>query len=450
MNILVLGAGTVGQSIAELLSQAGHSVTIVDRDPKAVQQAEANLDVRGLVGLATSSAVLFQAGAMVADLCLSCTDNDEANLLAASVAKQMGSRKSIARVHASFYRDFHTFDYQRSLNIDQLLSLEQLTAFEMAKTIRNPASLAVENFARGMIEMQELQIGPRAKVLSQPLADLGLPAGVRVGSVRRGDRLTIPGPEDELAAGDWVTLVGTREELDTVKRRFRGNGGTRRTVVIAGGGETGQSLATVLEGRQFAVRLIERDRQRCEELSEKLSETTVLHGDVTSRAFLEEERVGQADVFVAAMGEDEDNIMASVEAKELGVGTCFTVIHRPDYANVVAKLGIDYPVSPRTVMAREVLSHVSAGPISRMTRLAGGQAEVVEFRAAAGAAAIGVALRDLPLPRGCLLAAILREDYAVVPGADAAIQPGDTVVAILTPAVRGPLIDLFTVKATEA
>jgi len=432
MRIVVLGAGTVGTSIAQRLCDDRHSVTVVDQDAAHVRRVNDELDVRAVTGSAAQSSVLFQAGVLGADLCLAVTGFDEVNLVAASMAKAMGARRTIARVYGPVFRDVSTFDYQRHFNIDRLLSMEHLSAMELAREIRHPGAVAVETFARGELEMQELVITQKTPAVGVPLRQLKLPAGVRIGSILRDGAMKIAGAEDRVELGDRVTLIGTRDDIDDVKDAFQREAPPKQNVVIAGGGETGYHLARVLEGRRYSVVLMERDRQRCEYLAAGLKHATVVNADAQRRAAMEEERVGSAHVFVACTGDDEDSIMACVEARELGAGTIMCVIGRPDYANVVGKLGIDHAVSPRDVTAREVMGFLNTGPVITRAPLEQGQPiDILEIEVMPGSPATRDVLAELALPPQCLIGAVMRESYVMVPGADDRFAPGDTVVALV-------------------
>jgi len=437
MIIVVLGAGTVGTSIANMLCRHGHSVTVVDQNAEKTRWVNDELDVRVVTGSASQSSVLFQTEVFSADLCLAVTGCDEVNLIGASMAKGMGARRAIARVYAPVFRDLSTFDYQRHFNIDRLISIEHLSAMELARAIRHPGAVAVENFARGELEMQEIEVTADTSALEKPLKELKLPAGVRIGSILRDGQMKIAGAEDRVEVGDRITLLGRREEIDEVRDLFESQPPPKQDVVIAGGGETGYHLARVLEGRRFRVLMLERDRGRCEFLAENLKHTTVVNGDAQHRATLEEEHVGGADVFVACTGDDEDSIMACVEAHELGAANIMCIVSRPDYANVVAKLGIDYTVSPRKVIAREVLGYLNTGPVvSRVPLVAGMPVEIMEIEVVAGAPATAEVLADLPLPCECLIGAVIRQNFVVLPGADDRLEAGDRVVVLVgTPAV---------------
>jgi trk system potassium uptake protein TrkA len=443
MRIVVLGAGTVGTSIARLLCQHRHSVTVVDSSPDHIRRINETLDVRALTGSASQSSVLFQTGVMDADLCLAVTGDDEVNLVAASMAKAMGARRTLARVYAPVFRDLSTFDYQRHFDIDRLLSLEHLSAMELARGIRHPGSVVVENLARGELEVQELAIAKKTSALHVPLRELGLPHNVRVGSIARGGKTWIAGADDQLEIDDRITVIGHRENIDEVKDLLRISSTSKVGVVIAGGGETGYHLARTLEGQRFAVVVIEAHPDRCEFLAKNLPLSTVVHSDATRQARLREERVGSADVFVACTGDDENNIMAGVEARELGAKTIMAIVGRPDYANVVGKLGIDLVVSPRKVMASQVMGFLNRGPLVARTSLGDGAISVLEIDVVAGAPATEHVLANLNLPRQCLIAAVIQEQFARVPGGDDRLQPGETVVALAADSAIDQVIKIF-------
>ncbi len=430
MKVVVLGGGTVGASIADLLCQRRHSVTVVDSDSQRCKHLDEQLDVRVLVGSASQSSVLFQAGVMDADLCLTVTGDDEVNIVGASLAKAMGARRALARVYAAVLRDLSTFDYQRHFHVDRLLSVEHLSAVALARGIGRSGSMIIEHLARGGVEVQELVVERQSSAVGVPLRSLRLPAGVRIGSILRDGRLWIAGADDTLEMADRVTLIGTQENIAEVEEWFQATPAVQ-TVVIAGGGETGYHLAQALAGPAYHVVIMDSDPQRCEHLAERLPRATVVNSDCTRRVDMEEERVGAADVFVGCTGEDEDNIMAGVEARELGAKRILAVVTRPDYANVVSKLGIDVAVSPRDVMARQVLSYLQTGPVISRSPLLGGGVDILELNVLEGAPVTRGPLHELSLPQQCLIAARIREGFVTVPGADDELAAGDTVVALI-------------------
>ena len=203
-----------------MLCRRRHDVTVIDIDPDRVRQINSELDVRAIHGSASQSTVLFQADVCSADICLAVTGDDEVNVVAASMAKALGARRSIARVYAPAFRDSSTFDYQSHFGIDSLLSLEQLSAFELARAIRNPDAIPLEHFARGHLEVYELEVESKSQAVDQKLRDLKLPGAVRVGSIVRESEMWLASAEDEFHVGDRVSLIGIPHEVNRSRDLF--------------------------------------------------------------------------------------------------------------------------------------------------------------------------------------------------------------------------------------
>ncbi|MEQ9407769.1 MAG: Trk system potassium transporter TrkA [Fuerstiella sp.] len=442
MYVVVLGAGTVGRTVAELLCNRGVNVCVVDEKADVLRQVEERLDVQTVCGSALDVSKLFQTGIQLADLCLAVTSKDEVNLVSASIAREMGAARCVARVFNPILRDTSTFDYQRHFNIDRLISLEYLTALELAKHIRSTSVLAVESFARGGVDVHAIQVGRKAKAVGVPLYQLKLPATVRVGLIVSPERSVIPGGNDFVRAGDNVTLIGAHGELDKVVSLFEDHRVERPRVVIAGGGEIGLNLARLLERTRCRVTLLEKDAARCDFIAERLPQCSVLHADVKSKADLEEARVGASDVFVACTGHDEENIVCGVEAKELGCKRLLTIVRSPDYANVLERLGIDVAVSPRQAMARQIVGLVSKGAVRERCPIAGDAAEVWEVEVREGSPATKAPLKDLALSQS-LVAAVERGDFVRVPNADDQLQAGDTAVLLVQRQAEAQIQTLF-------
>ncbi|MCL2348443.1 MAG: Trk system potassium transporter TrkA [Planctomycetaceae bacterium] len=445
MIILVLGGGTVGSSVSEVLCRQKHAVTIVEKDPETAGRLDQELDLNVIVGSASESSVLFQAGVTSADLCLALTGNDECNMVAASMAKAMGATRSAARVYAKIFQDLSTFDYQNHFHIDRLLSSEHLTAMELARRIRETGSMTIEYFARGHLEMQGVTIMRRSNATGKRLLELRLPPDVRIGAINRGGQVTIPTAQDTIEVGDHISILGDRDKIEDVKKMFHIQAFHKRNVIIAGGGETGQHLARVLVNRRYGVTIMDANRSRCEHLASQLKEVTVVHRNALRRADLEEERIGNADVFVACTGNDEDNIMSCVEAEALGAKMRLAVVTRSDYANVISRLGINETVSPRSVMARQVTGLLNTGPvIFRNPHLVGGGIDVIEIEVLDGAPVTQGTLSEVTLPAKSLLAAIMRDGFVHVPGAKSTLRAGDTVVAVVHSDTIDELAKAFT------
>ena len=444
MNIVILGAGAVGSSIAEQLCSANHSVTVVERDPEKVRSINEKYDVRAITGSASQSSVLFQAGMISADLCLAVTGVDEVNIVAASMARKMGARRTVARVYGPVFRDLSTFDYQQHFGIDRLLSLEHLTAMELARSIRNPGSVVVEQFARGGLEVQELIIGQPGKVTQGPIRSIELPANSRLGTIQRANRMWIASAEDQLEVGDRVTVFSGPEHIATIRSLFNIEKTSPKRVVIAGGGETGLHLARMLEREAFKVMLIDRDKERCQILSGMLENTSVVNEDATVREVLEEERIESADFFVASTGDDESNMMLSVGAKDIGAKKVLAVIGRPDYGRIIERIGIDVAVSEREAVSKQINAFLNEGNLLSRAKLPGGLISVLELEVSEGSAATAAPLAEVGLPDRCLVTAIIRQDTVHVPGASDQIVAGDVAILIVEEDVIGSAVSFFS------
>ncbi len=445
MKILVLGAGTVGTSIATTLCEQKHDVTVVDSDAEHIRAINQELDVRAITGSASQSSVLFQAGVAEADVCLAVTGVDEVNLVAASIAKEMGAGRTIARIYAAVFRDLSTFDYHAHFRIDRMLSLEHLSAMELAREVRSPTSVILENLARGSLEVRELTVGDHFRLIHKPLKDWKLSKSVRVGAILRNGQTLIARGEHHLQPGDKVILIGDHDAIEEVAKQLAVETPRRVKVIIAGGGETGYHLAQVLQSHHYHVTLIERDEQRSQFLSRSLAEgsVTIVKDDATQRSCLEQERVADTDVFVACTGDDENNIIACVEAKDIGAKKTMAVVSRPDYAGIVKKLGIDHTVSPRQVMAREVMSLLNQGALVYRNRIRGSNLLVLEYEVRPGAPITRDKIARLPLPKQCQLVGVVRRNFVTVPGGEDRLEAGDSAIVLATDAVLEQLEELF-------
>ena len=445
MKILVLGGGVIGASVAEILCEQRHKVTVVEKNPDIAAQIDSEMDVNVVVGSASESSILFQAGVTSVDLCLALTGNVECNMVAASIAKEMGATRVVANVYGKIFRDLSTFDYQNHFRIDRILSPEHLTAMEFARKIRDSSSVTIEYFARGQLEMQDVIIMRPSQATGKKLRELHLPSEVRIGTIFRDGLTTIPTAGDTVEVGDRISLLGDPDKIEEVKKLFHIQSFKKQKVIIAGGGETGQHLARVLSNRRYSVTIMDIDRSRCENLASQDEELTIVHANALRRNDLEKENIGNADVFIASTGNDEDNIMACVEAEALGAKKRMAVVTRSDYANVIGRLGIDEVVSPRTVMAKQVMGLLNTGPVVfRNMSLLGGGIEILEMEVMRDSPVTMGSLLEVTLPANTLLAAVLREGFIYLPNAKSVLKQGDTVVALAHADAISSLITAFS------
>ncbi len=429
MNIIICGAGQVGTHAAEALAEDQHEITVIDTDAARLRAIADRMDVATFCGNGAGAEVQREAGVENTDLLLAATASDEVNVLAAMVAKRIGASKAIARVHHGVYFDNAALDYEREFDIDRLICPEYSTAQEIASNLRNPGALAVENFARGAIQMQQFPVANKATAIGKPLSQLSL-AGTRVAAITRNREAFIPDASSMVERGDTVILVGNEHDFQEARKQFHDDKAGRRRIVLMGGTPMAVWLCRKLHDRNFSIRLFEINRQRAEELAEKLDWVTVLQSDPTDRSVAEDEHIGQADAFVALRSADEQNIIASVLAKIMGVEKVFAVTHGSTYLDLAYHIGVDRAFNPSRVAATEIRRTMNEAPLQKLSTLADGVVDAYQVRVRIRGEAVGKKLKEIKLSPDWIVAAVRRGDKAWVPGADDALEVGDTALLI--------------------
>jgi trk system potassium uptake protein TrkA len=448
MNIIIVGAGAIGLHMARTLSDQEHSICLLEQNEQLARELNDQLDSRVIQGSGASVEVLEEAGVAKCDLLFALTSHDHTNLVSSLIAKSLGARRTIARVNLDTQREQWLYDYAGQFRVDYLFSPARLAAVELAKSIRNPDCLVVEEIARGRIELQQIRLEDHSPALGIPLRELGLPPRVRIGAILRRGNLLVPQANDSLEAGDLLTIYGHPRRLADGLRKLHGgdHDNQQLNVVIFGGGDYGFALAQTLEGGNFRTRIMEKDRRRCEMLGQQLQNCTVINADATSLQELKEERVGDADFFVAATHDDEDNVMACLQARDLGAKACLTLIHRADYASAIqrsgAQLGILDAVSPRVAVARELTRFLTEDEATVLRTLPGG-IEIISAPVGEKAPAAGHTLAETAWPAACGIIAVQHGNQAQVPAAEDLITAGDTIVAIVAPDAKRDLLRLL-------
>ena len=447
MNIIIVGAGEIGRYLASRLSQEAHNISVIEKDATLAAELEQLIDAKVIHGNGSSVEDLVEADVGECGLFLSLTSSNTANLMSASIAKAMGVGKVISRVHPVLQREEWLFDFKGHFGIDHIFSSERLTAIELAKYVRNPDSLEVEELARGRIELQQVRVGEKSAACGVTLRKLAAPAGIRLAMVSRGGDHFVPDAETTLEGGDVVTIFGEPRKLRDYAEKLQGrkSRGERLRVVIFGGNEYGFTLAQMLESLDCSVRIFERDGALCEKLANRLANTTVIHADATVVAELEEEQVGQADFFIGTSADDEDNVMSCLQAHTLGAKNCLTLIHRADYAAAISAsghhFGIRAAVSPREATRREIQRFITTDRYHVMKSLEG--AELIEISVGKGSIAAGHMVHEVDWPAGAVLVGQLRGIHAEVPGPDNVLLAGDHLYAVVARKSLKPFVRLL-------
>lgn len=427
-RFVVMGAGEVGFHLARSLSQQGHEVTVIDLSEDRRNRVDEALDVLVVAGNGAHVPVLEEAQVARCHLFLAVSSSDESNLAASRLAKRMGAERCVVRVAASSEVIGHRQVYEDAFGVDLLLSTQLLTTSRILNLVRGHNTMAVEHFAGGKVQLRKVAVEEGSLLTRRPLREVELPPGSLVVAFFRGEELIIPGGDDRAQPGDEALVLATRESISRVERMITPRPAVLGTVVVAGGGATGATVAEALEGTEVEVKIIERDRQRAQALAARFRRAQVLQGDAADVALLKAERVGQAGTFVAVTGNDETNLMASLVAQDLGVPLVAPLVARSETFALWRRLGLTEVFSPRILAYQRIDEYIQSGYSSNIVSLSHGEAMVVERRLHPASPAAGVTLAEMNPPRGLIVGAVARGRRVFVPRGPDRLEPGDLVI----------------------
>jgi len=434
LKVIIIGAGEVGFHIASHLSRENKDVLIIDKDADALRRVSDNLDVQVLQGSGSSPVVLEEAGLRSAEIMLAVTNSDEANLVACLVANIISpSTKKLARVRNGDYDDYHETFREKAPNIDTVINPD----IEVVKTIHGmmkvPGAVDVGEFAEGRIKFVGIYLDEHSPLNHVKLMDLpGRLGGMRplLAAIMRDEELIIPRGNDQLLAGDLVYFITASEQLEETLAVFGKQEAPLKRVLIIGGGRIGYRLAALLEDEPFACKIIEKDPVKCDKLAGRLNKAVVLCGDGSDQSLLAEENVGDMDAVVTLTNDEETNILASLLTRRMGVRKCITRISKFSYFPLMTTIGIEQVVSPRLSAINSILQHVRRGKVLSAMSIKGEQAEIMEAVAMATSAIVAKPLRSVGVPKGALVAAILRQEQIIIPSGETVIEPDDRIIIV--------------------
>ncbi|MCP5433523.1 MAG: Trk system potassium transporter TrkA [Alphaproteobacteria bacterium] len=436
MKAIICGAGQVGSGIARQLVAEGNDVTIIDWRPELVRSIQEMLDLRGIIGHGAHPDVLDQAGASDCDLLIAVTYSDEVNMVAAQIGHSLFSVPlKIARVRAQSYlkpmwQNLFTRDH---MPIDVIISPEVEVGRSVLRRLEVPGAFESIDFANGLVQLVGARIGAGAPVANSQLKqirELFPELTTVVVGIARGETLFVPSGSDQLLAGDEAYFVASRGHVSRTLEIFGHEEKEARRVVVLGGGNIGQFIARELEKAttRVKVRLVEVEKARAEEAAEALARTVVLHGSGLDQAILREAGVPETEAFLAVTNDDKVNILSSLMAKNLGCQRVVTLLNNPDYNALVSTLGIDAYLDPRATTVSTILQHIRRGRIKRLHSIRGGEGEVIEGEALKTSPLVGRPLKEVELPSGVVIGAVVRDQKAMMLAPEMSIEAGDHVV----------------------
>jgi trk system potassium uptake protein TrkA len=429
VRIVIVGGGQIGSMLARTLA-SDHEVTVIDHDRTAADLFT-TMDVNFIVGSGTSEEVLQRAGIDTAEFFVACTGLDEVNIVACAIANRIASPETICLVSRADFVPGSQGQLEQ-FGINRVLWPEAQLAADIEQVVIAPGAIDAEAFAGGLIRLLEYKLRTGSPLTSASLGQLHLPRGALIVAVKRDGALFVPRGATQLAAGDKIIVMGTPEAMQEVERLVNPERrGDRVHVTIIGGGDVGLQLAERLENApSLTLRIVETNYDRGELLAARLKRTLVLNGDGTDLEFLESENVGQSDVLVCVIDNDERNLLASLLGRQLGVPKIITRVGRPTNLRLFERVGIDVALSARGAAVASILHQITGGPSRLLAVLEGGEARVLELTVADEFKARP--LKGIGTPVDAIVGAILRGSSVIVPRGDDRIEPGDRVIVFST------------------
>lgn len=428
MKIIIIGAGKVGCQIAKTLSSENHDVTLIEKNDTIRQSAQNNLDVLTILGNGANVRTLEEAGIKQADMVIAVTSSDEANMIACMTAKQFGVPQKIARIRNPEYLYANALSREK-LGIDLTINPERATAREIVKLLKSPINVAqVQSFAGGKVQLFELKVEDSFPFINQQLKSIIFKYPILVAAIFRNDKIIIPNGEEKITVGDNLYILIKKDYFAGLNEIFNQKPLNMQNVMILGGSRIGIQTALILAKLGINTKLIERDKERCEKIAEKLPHTLVINGDGTNIDLLKSEGIETIDGFVAVTGFDEDNLLVALLAKHLGTKKVIAKVDRTNYIPILEKIGVDAVVNPRMTTASAILRFIRRGKIISLTLLKEGEAEVIELIVSPHSKIINKPLKKANLPRNSIIGAIVRQDKVIIPHGDDIIQPEDKII----------------------
>lgn len=437
MKIIIVGAGKTGLSLVRSLSDEGHDVTTIDFDSKRIAEICNSNDVLGVVGNGMSFASLDEAGLSEADVLITVTGSDEQNLLCSLFAKKVENCSTIARVRNPIY--IRETDFIRdSIGLSMIINPEYAAASEICHLLKFPSAIDINVFAKGKVELLTFKIAPDSALDGKNLNYVRskIEKDIIFCCVERAGEYFIPAGDFELKAGDKATIIMPPKNALGFFRKIKVETHSVKDVMIVGGGTIAYYLARQLLDNGIAVKIIEIDHKRCEELAEKLPEALIINGDASDKDLLLEEGLMNTGAFIALTGFDEENIILSLYAKEMTDVKVITKVDRIDFDEVIRKLNLDSVIYPGDITAERILKYVRSrqnamgNNVENLYKLVEDQVEALEFSIGESAPIIGVPIHKMDLKDNLIICGIIHGGELILPNGDSTVEAGDSIIVV--------------------
>lgn len=450
LSIIIVGCGKVGTTLIEQLSKEGHDITIIDRNARKVQEIANFYDIMGLAGNGASHNVQLEAGIESADLFIAVTNSDELNLLCCTVAKQVGNCAAIARVRTPDYSSEAGY-LREKLGLAMIINPELEASKEAARILYMPTVLEVNSFAHGQAELIKFKI-PKDNILGDiSVAYLGqnIAPDILICAIERKGEVYIPSGEFHMRAGDIISFVATRKIARDFLEKIGFKTHQVKNTMIIGGGRAAYYLAKQLSTMGISVKIIEKERERCEELSVLLPKAIIINGDGTDPELLKEEGIEYMESFVALTGSDEENILLSLHVEQVSNAKVITKINHFTFKDVINRLDLGSVVYPRYITSEAIIAYVRAkknsmnSNIETLYHMFDHRVEAIEFKVNESSKVTNIPLMKMSLKKNLLVSFINRNGSILIPSGQDSIQVGDTVMIVTTHTGFKDILDIL-------
>ncbi len=446
MHIVIVGAGGVGLQLAKRLSREQHDITLVETDAARVRRAAEQLDAHVIEGSGSSLLVLQQAGVDRADVLAAVSNDDGVNFLACRIAKALNVAVTIARVSNQEYTQPNFVLTPQELGVDHMIQPELEAAGAIVRLLQESSATHVVDLEDGRVELIGLILEEDSPLIGVPLAEFGHRYNnppLQLVAIDRNHVTVIPNGQDRLAAGDHLFAICDPAYAKT----FFGLAGKHKKprmdkIMIMGGGRVGQFVAEAMADCA-SVKIVERDLGRAERLADVLPNALVLHGDGSDFELLQSEGLEQMDSFVAVTGDDEDNIIATLLARQYNVKRPVALVNKVDYLRILPSIGINSAISKQMLTVNAVLQFIQHRQVAAIASVPGIEGQLIEYIAGPGSRITRKQIKDLRFPHQAVIGAVLRKGKLMVPDGTMRIETGDRAVVFAMPEAVGELDRLF-------
>lgn len=439
MRIIIVGCGKVGRTLADQLQEENTDLTLIDIMPEKLNAITEDVDAMGIVGNGASINTLREAGIETADILIAVTASDELNLLCCLIAQKSGHCHTIARVRNPIYNKEIGFLKER-LGVTMIINPELAAAQEISRLLRFPSAIKIDTFARGRVELLKFKVLPEFGLDGMAVSRISdtFRCDILICAIESPDNMIIPGGNSIIRNGDMVSILAAPKNAALFFRKIGLKTNQVKNSIIVGGGTISYYLAQALLDMNIDVKIIEKDKGRCEELSELIPEAIIINGDATDRSLLMEEGLAQTESFVTLTNLDEENVFLSLFAKTVSQAKLVAKVNRLAFDDVIDTLDIGSVIYPKYITADYILQYVRAtqnsigSNVETLYHILDNRAEALEFSIHENAPVVGKTLSELNLKKNLLVGCIHRKGVVSIPRGNDQIQVGDTVIIVTT------------------